>query len=120
MTTLQTMETGIDGLYASTPLTLPFGRDLAARAFLLKREAGNLLLYSVSGLESDAAAIAGLGGIARHYLNHGHEAMFASDWVSAPLFVHERERAAVAAKAHVRGTFSKRHTLDADLEVIPT
>jgi glyoxylase-like metal-dependent hydrolase (beta-lactamase superfamily II) len=34
--------------------------------------------------------------------------------------VHERERRSVAESYHVRGTFSKRHTLDDDLEVIPT
>jgi glyoxylase-like metal-dependent hydrolase (beta-lactamase superfamily II) len=79
-----------------------------------------VLLYSVKGLESDAAAIEESGGVARHYLNHRHEAMFASPWVKAPLFVHERERDAVAKQAHVRGTFSKRHMLDDDFEVIPT
>ncbi len=42
-------------------------------------------------LESEAHTIRGLGGISRHYLNHRHEAAFASDWVDAPLFVHEAE-----------------------------
>jgi glyoxylase-like metal-dependent hydrolase (beta-lactamase superfamily II) len=40
--------------------------------------------------------------------------------VTAPLFVHERERRSVETKAHVRATFSRRHTLDDDFEVIPT
>lgn len=110
----------IPGLFASTPEPLPFGPSLHIRAFLLQRDRGNILVYSVKGLESDAAAIGELGGISRHYLNHGHEAMFASDLVSAPLFVHERERDSVAERAHVRGTFSKRHVLDQDFEVIPT
>jgi glyoxylase-like metal-dependent hydrolase (beta-lactamase superfamily II) len=44
--------------------------------------------------------------------------MFAGDGVDAPLFVHEHDRAAV--DLHVRGTFSRRHMLDEDLEVIPT
>jgi glyoxylase-like metal-dependent hydrolase (beta-lactamase superfamily II) len=79
-----------------------------------------VLLYSVTGLESEAAAISELGGVSRQYLNHRHEAMFVSDWVEAPLFVHTNERAAVAQEMHVRGTFSKRHVLDDDLEVIPT
>jgi glyoxylase-like metal-dependent hydrolase (beta-lactamase superfamily II) len=111
MTTLNAMETGIDGLYASAPQTLPFGRDLAARAYLLRREQGNILLYSVSELGD-------IGDVSRHYLNHGHEAMFASDSVRAPLFVHQADRAAV--EGSVRGTFSRRHTLDDDFEVIPT
>jgi glyoxylase-like metal-dependent hydrolase (beta-lactamase superfamily II) len=117
---LMWMETVIPGLYASAPEPLPFAPSLHIRAFLLQREQGNLLVYSVPDLESEAAAIQDLGGISRRYLNHRHEAMFASDVVDAPLFVHENEREAVAVKTHVRGSFSKRHTLDDDFEVIPT
>jgi glyoxylase-like metal-dependent hydrolase (beta-lactamase superfamily II) len=107
-------------LLPTSPEPLPFAPSLNIRAFLLRRDAGNVLLYSTSGLESDAAAIEERGGIARHYLNHRHEAMFASDWVDAPLIVHERERDSVARTYDVRATFSRRHTLDGDLEVIPT
>jgi glyoxylase-like metal-dependent hydrolase (beta-lactamase superfamily II) len=114
------METGIDGLFASAPQQLPFAPRLDIRAFLLRRHHGNILVYSVTGLEGEAAAIEDLGGIARHYLNHRHEAMFASDWVTAPLFVHRDERAAVAKSYDVRATFSRRHFLDDDFEVIPT
>lgn len=114
------METAIDGLYASAPQPLPFAPSLEIRAFLLRRGRGNVLVYSVSELESEAAAIEGLGGISRHYLNHRHEALFASDWAPAPLFVHENERKSVAKTSHVRGTFSRRHVLDEDFEVIPT
>jgi Metallo-beta-lactamase superfamily len=120
MTPLANIETPLDGLYASTPESLPFAPSLDIRAFLLQRDAGNLLVYSVSGLAADAAAIDDLGGISRQYLNHRHESIFTSDWVTAPLFVHERERATVALKTHVRATFSRRHTLDDDFEVIPT
>jgi glyoxylase-like metal-dependent hydrolase (beta-lactamase superfamily II) len=114
------MDTLISGLYASAPESLPFAPSLHIRAFLLRRDRGNMLVYSVTALESHAPAIQDLGGISRQYLNHRHEAMFASDWVGAPLFVHENEREAVAEKTHVRGTFSRRHTLDDDFEVIPT
>jgi glyoxylase-like metal-dependent hydrolase (beta-lactamase superfamily II) len=114
------MDTGIEGLYASAPQSLPFAPSLDIRAFLLRRDQGNVLIYSVADLESDAAAIEELGGIERHYLNHHHEAMFASPWVTAPLFVHENERDSTAERYSVRGTFSKRHGLDGDLEVIPT
>jgi glyoxylase-like metal-dependent hydrolase (beta-lactamase superfamily II) len=120
MTQLASLETPIEGLYASTSEPLPFAPSLHIRAFLLRRDAGNLLVYSVAGLAADAEAIADLGGISRQYLNHGHEAMFASDPLSAPLFVHEGDRESVARRAHVRATFSKRHTLDDDFEVIPT
>lgn len=118
--TLARMEEVLPGLHASAPETLSFVPEIEIRAFLLERERGNVLVYSVPDLESQAEEIEGLGGISRQYLNHWHEAMFASDWVDAPLFVHERERAGVEREKHdVRGTFSRRHFLDDDLEVIP-
>jgi glyoxylase-like metal-dependent hydrolase (beta-lactamase superfamily II) len=120
MPELTALNAPVEGLHASTPEPLPFAPALHIRAFVLQREPGNVLVYSVAGLESDAAAIEELGGISRHYLNHRHEAMFASPWVRAPLFVHEAERAAVEKRAHVRATFSRRHMLDDDFEVIPT
>jgi hypothetical protein len=114
------METAVPGLYASAPEPLPFAPSLDIRAFLLRRDQGNVLIYSVPGLESEAPAIEDLGGISRQYLNHRHEAGFISDWVTAPLFVHEKERPSVEKAHHVRGTFSRRHMLDDDFEVIPT
>jgi glyoxylase-like metal-dependent hydrolase (beta-lactamase superfamily II) len=120
MKQLVQLETPIPGLYASAPQTLPFAPSLDIRAFLLRREQGNLLIYSVTGLESDAPAIQELGGIARQYLNHRHEAMFASKWVDAPLFCHEKESRSVARNTPVSATFSERHLVDGDFEVIPT
>jgi Metallo-beta-lactamase superfamily len=120
MTQLASSESALEGLYPSTPESLPFAPELHVRAFVLKREEGNVLVYSVKGLEADAGTIEGLGGISRHYLNHRHEAIFASDWVDAPLFVHERERKSVERAYQVRATFSRRHMLDGDVEVIPT
>jgi glyoxylase-like metal-dependent hydrolase (beta-lactamase superfamily II) len=114
------METAVPGLYASAAEALPFAPSLEIRAFLLRRDHGNLFVYSVTGLEADAPAIEDLGGISRQYLNHRHEAGFASDWVTAPLFVHASERESVEKRHHVRGTFSRRHVLDDDFEVIPT
>jgi glyoxylase-like metal-dependent hydrolase (beta-lactamase superfamily II) len=113
------LDSAIEDLYASSPQPLPFAPSLEIRAFLLRRERGNLLIYSTANLETDAAAIADLGGVSRQYLNHSHEAMFASDAVSPPLYVHEDERAAVARRRRVRATFSRRHQLDDDFEVIP-
>ena len=110
----------IPGLYASRPEQLPFATTLDIRAFLLRRDQGNLLIYSTTGLESHAAEIESLGGISRHYLNHRHEALFHSRWVDAPLFLHEQERESVAEAYPVRAAFSKRHMLDDDFEVIPT
>jgi glyoxylase-like metal-dependent hydrolase (beta-lactamase superfamily II) len=103
----------IPGIQASAPQPLPFAPSLAVRAFVLEREAGQVLVYSNETLADPE-------GVSRWYLNHSHEAMFASGAVTAPLFVHERERPAVEGKLHVRATFSRRHTLDDDFEVIPT
>ena len=113
------LEAVLPRLHATSPEPLPFAPSLEIRSFLLERERGNVLVYSTTGLERDADAIEGLGGISRHYLNHWHEAMFASDWVGAPLFVHEADRAKVDEAYDVRGTFSRRHTLDDDFEAIP-
>jgi glyoxylase-like metal-dependent hydrolase (beta-lactamase superfamily II) len=103
----------IPGLHASAPQRLPFAPSLEIRAFVLERRQGNVLVYSTDTLDDP-------DGVSRWYLNHGHEAMFVSGAVTAPLFVHERDRRSVEAKAHVRATFSRRHTLDDDFEVIPT
>jgi hypothetical protein len=111
VTQLLDLETVIPGLLATTPEPLPFAPSLHIRAFLLERGRGNILVYSTTGLDADAA---------RHYLNHSHEAIFASDSVTAPLFVHEREREQVERGYHVRGTFSRRHVFEDDFEVIPT
>ena len=108
------------GLYASAPEPLSFDASLEIRAFLLQRKQGNLLVYAVHKLASDAPVIAELGGIARQYLNHRHEASVASDRIGAPLYCHEKERKSVAKEIAVHGTFASRHMLDDDFEVIPT
>ena len=120
MKQLTKLETVIPGLHATTPEPLSFAPSIEVRAFLLERAEGNILLYNTGGLDDDLAAIDDAGGVARHYLNHIHEAMFGAARLDAPLFVHARERAAVEEHMHVRGTFSRRHTLDEDFEVIPT
>jgi hypothetical protein len=113
------LEAELDGLYASPPEPLPFAPSLRVRAFLLRRDPGNLLLYSVTGLSAAGPAIEGLAGVERQYLNHWHEALFASDPLAVPLFVHEADRDEVAERTSVAGTFADRHTLDRDFEVIP-
>jgi Metallo-beta-lactamase superfamily len=120
MKQVTTLDTVIPGLHATTPEPLSFAPSIEVRAFLLEREAGNILVYSTGALDDDLAAIDDLGGVARRYLNHGHEAMFGAARLDAPLFVHERDRAAVEEQLQVRGTFSRRHMLDDDFEVIPT
>jgi glyoxylase-like metal-dependent hydrolase (beta-lactamase superfamily II) len=118
MTLTADTETAIRGLYASAPDPLPFAPSLHIRSFLLRRDAGNVLIYGSPTV--DASTFADAGGIARAYLNHRHEAGFGTDLPGVPLFVHEDDRRATAKHRHVRGTFTRRHTLDGDLEVIPT
>jgi glyoxylase-like metal-dependent hydrolase (beta-lactamase superfamily II) len=68
------MEPVIDDLYASDASPLPFAPSDGIRAFLLRRDAGNVLIYSSPGV--DAGAVAGLGGVSQILLGHWHEAEF--------------------------------------------
>ncbi len=120
MSGLASTDRAIDGLVASAPAPLSFAPGLQIRAFLLLRSRGNLLIYSTRGVASDVGASGSHDGVSRQYLNHRHEAAFGSPSIAAPLFVHENERRAVSEHLHVRGTFSRRHMLDEDFEVIPT
>jgi glyoxylase-like metal-dependent hydrolase (beta-lactamase superfamily II) len=118
------MQNVLPDLYATAPAGLSFAPSLQIRAFLLRRTQGNLLIYSAGPVAAAAEAIAGLGGIARHYLNHWHEAAFGgADEVAAalhaPLFCHQNERQAVAEKVGVAGTFAHRHMAGDDFEVVP-
>ena len=105
------MESPFPGLYATAPSPLPFAPSLHIRAFLLRRDRGNVLVYSAPGVTAE---------VSRQYLNHRHEATFGDDALGVPLFVHTGDRDAVARQRTVRASFSTRHTLDDDLEVIPT
>jgi hypothetical protein len=114
----------IRNLYVTGPGSLPFDASLEIRSFLLRREPGNLLVYRPVAIEEDVQAISGLGGIARQYLNHRHEASSTSDFVAetfgAPLHVHEADAESVSESSRVGATFSERHRLDDDFEIIPT
>jgi glyoxylase-like metal-dependent hydrolase (beta-lactamase superfamily II) len=114
------LEPILDGLYATAPEPLPFARSLRVRAFLLEREHGNLLVYTGPGLDAYDEALAALGGVVRHYLNHGHEAMFLPESSVAPVFVHEADSGSLARRKARVETFSDLHALDDDFEVIPT
>ena len=119
------MDTVIEHLHASAPAPLGFGRvPLEARSYLLEREAGNLLVYGAGPVEPEADAVAALGGIDRQYLNHRHEASAAGDRIreafGAPVVCHREEAPAVAEACEVGDTFSRRHRVGGDFEVIPT
>jgi glyoxylase-like metal-dependent hydrolase (beta-lactamase superfamily II) len=68
------MESVMPDLYASDPEPLPFAPSQTMRAYLLRRDAGNLLVYSAPTV--DAAQVEALGGVSSILLNHWHEAEF--------------------------------------------
>lgn len=121
------MEKIASKLYASKPEPLGFGPSLEIRAYLLEREGNgnfeNIVIYRSANLERDADEILELGGVSRQYLNHAHEASPATERVSetfgAPLYIHEDDAGAASEVARVDETFSERHMLGGDFEVIP-
>ena len=120
---MTTADTGIDpalfGVHPSPPGTLEFAPALRTRAFLLRRERGNLVIYGTPTVGAETGGAEALGRISRVYVNHWHEAA-SGDASDAPLFVHAGDREEVAKYREVAATFSKRHRLDDDFEAIPT
>ena len=120
------METVIPRLYATTPQPLSFAPSVGVRSFLLERDEGNLLVYSSGTIRQETDFLREIGGIWRQYLNHGHEAWAgnaAGAWVAstfdAPLYAHENEKREVSRAYEIDETFSERHTLGDDFEIIP-
>jgi hypothetical protein len=117
------MKEVLGGLYASPPEPLPFGPQLEARAFLLRRPRGNLLVYRAATVEGEREALVGLGGVSRQYLNHRHEAAPVCDWVAetfdAPVHCHEADAPGVREICAVGEKFAERHLLDEDFEIVP-
>jgi hypothetical protein len=99
------------GVRPTPPQVLPFDPSLHIRAFALERDAEPLLVYSVDGLRDEP--------VARQYLGHWHEALFARDGAGAPVFVHAADAPQASRRLHVRATFSRRHALGEDFEAIP-
>lgn len=117
------MDMVIPGLHATPPQPLSFAPSIVVRSFLLQRDDGNLLIYSADTLETEQESMREMGGVSRQYLNHRHEASPVCDWVrsafDATLHCHENERAEVSKSCHVDETFTERHLVGDDFEVIP-
>jgi glyoxylase-like metal-dependent hydrolase (beta-lactamase superfamily II) len=109
----------IEGLWATPAAPLPFDQTISVRAFLVERDAGNVLVYNAPGLEAAAGDIRGRGEVTRLLINHGHEGMFGPPPIDAPIFVHERDRADLGSAIAVAGTFRGREKIGADIDVIP-
>jgi glyoxylase-like metal-dependent hydrolase (beta-lactamase superfamily II) len=91
---------------------------------VLERERGNLLVYNTGSLEAEVPELLSRGGVGRQYLSHEHESMFGSDrgahGLGAKLLVHRDDASTVKGRGWtLTQTFSRRHTLDDDFEVIP-
>jgi hypothetical protein len=113
-------KTPFDGLLAMPPASLPYQANVLVRSFLLRRPAGDVIVYNSPGVTTTAPEIRRLGGATRLLVNHAHEAMYGEPDLDVPIFVHERDRAEAAHSLSIAGVFTDRETLGGDLEVIPT
>ncbi|GAB3685357.1 MBL fold metallo-hydrolase [Salinisphaera aquimarina] len=104
---------------ASATDALPFDTSIHVRAFVLKRSAGNLLIYNASVLREKELRADGVERIERHYLNHCHEVQFFKPPLDVPLYCHADDAEAVAKETRVSDTFEARGMLDDDFEIIP-
>ncbi|MCS5733456.1 MBL fold metallo-hydrolase [Herbiconiux daphne] len=109
-----------EGLHATPTARLPYQADVVLRSYLLERPEGNVIVYNSPGVTAAASAIRAFGPVERLLINHEHEAMYGAPDLDAPVFVHERDRAATARSMSVAGVFTERERLGDDLEVIPT
>ena len=114
------LESPIEGLLAGPPAPMPYVANAQVRSFVLQRPQGHVIVYNSPGITTAADEIRALGGAARLVINHGHEAMYGAPELDVPVFVGEKDRAELARRLPVAGTFTERCTIDDDLEVIPT
>jgi hypothetical protein len=114
------LETPIEGLVALPPSRLPYQANVLVRSFLLKRPAGNVIVYNSPGITTAADELQQLGPISRLLINHAHEAMYGQPDLDAPAYVHRDDRAATAGSINVAGAFDRRQMMDDDIDVIPT
>ena len=88
------------------------------RAFVLERPQGNVIVYNAPGISEAADEIREMGRPEHLLMNHHHEAMYGAPRLDLPVWINEADRADVDMA--IAGTFSERHMIDDDLEVIPT
>lgn len=96
---------------------------VTTHAYLLLREAGNLLFYSASD-PAEHRRVGELGGITHQYLSHRDEAGPAlaqiRDTFGSKLVCHRLEEGAIGTHSPVDLAFDRRETHLGNLEVIPT
>lgn len=103
-------------LRALPPRPLSFAPSVHVRAFVLPRPDGDVLIYNAPGI---ADVRDDLASVTRQYLGHSHEAMFGVLAPGVPVLVHQADHGASAGPLKIRATFTRRHHLGDDLEVIP-
>ncbi len=106
------------GLYATPVAALPFLKNVVVRSFLLERPQGNILIYNSPGINKASKAIKEMGDPNRLLVNHHHEAMYGAPDFELPIWIHENDKP--MADMGITDTFSSRHMINDDLEVIPT
>ncbi|WP_457582593.1 MBL fold metallo-hydrolase [Ensifer canadensis] len=118
------MEHLFDTLYGAGAERLSFAPDFTGRAFVLRRQGGNLIVYASRRLAEEADGLLSSGPFVRQYINHHHQAMPSCDWacehLSAPLFGPELERRQILAHCRMSGGFADHEAHFPDFEVIPT
>ena len=110
-------------LFASAPQELGFAPGLVVRSFLVRSEAGNLLLNASEGVLRNAEAIDGLGGVDALWLGHWHEGITGAQAIAhrlgTPVIVHEADRAEAEKKVAIAETFDGVRQIGRDLRAIP-
>ena len=106
------IETAFSELQASEPTPLTFAPGIHIRSFLLRRDAGDLLVYGTPAIPAG-------GDPVRQYLGHEHETMFVGEERTAPRVIHEADRSAAAQRAPIDDSFSARELVDGDFELVP-
>jgi glyoxylase-like metal-dependent hydrolase (beta-lactamase superfamily II) len=109
------LATSLPKLQASPPADLSFSKVSQVRAFVLERDAGDLLVYAAATMLPELT-----GDVRAQYLNHWHElAVGGAASVHAPLHIHAADRVAAERTHAVQHTFDAPATLDDDFELIP-
>jgi len=118
------MERVTDHLFRTEP-EFPFaGSQVQTHAYVLVRDAGNVVMYSSSRMPAEERWLREAGGVSRQFLNHRDEAGPACDWVhetfGAPLTCHAKERRAIIGSCAVHDTIDREVDVLPDLLAVPT
>ena len=108
------------GLFATPTSRLPYQANVMLRSYVLRRPAGNIVIYNSPGISESARAITALGKPVRLLINHGHEAMYGHPSIDLPVWVNARDSAEVGQSMRIDGVITRRESLDDDFEMIPT